>query len=207
MLRKRALDAHRQSVGQGGELVAILKSTITQIEKANRRIQWMSGGLFVAGLAVLAVGVYETVAGDADIWSALLGTTGGVAAIAATFLTAPMDRITASTTNLVRLETVFLGYIRILGEVDSAFQMQYLDIADKRSGNALDNVIRDTKNHITDAMKLAVELIDRIVTGDGQAVSELTDKAKDLESRLHTLEASARQRADGPVTDTLPLNG
>src|SRR5689334_18522004 len=102
-LRKQALDAHRVSVGQGGELVDILKNTIAQIEKGNRRVQWMSIGLFVAGLVVLGVGVYETVAGDAQIWGALLGTAGGVTAVVATFLTAPMERITASTTNLVRL--------------------------------------------------------------------------------------------------------
>jgi hypothetical protein len=189
VLRKRALNAHRESVGHGGELVDILKNTIIQIEKANRRVQWMSGGLFLAGLAVLGVGVYETVSGGADIWAALLGTTGGVTAVAATFLTAPMDRITASTKNLVRLETAFLGYIRILGEVDSAFQMQYLDIADKRTQVSLDQVIQDTTNHMTEAMKLTIDLIDRIAAEDGQ-ITELADNAKKLEARILALESA-----------------
>jgi len=200
-LRKQALDAHRASVGKGGELVDILKDTIEEIRKGNRRVQWMSIGLFVAGLVVLGVGVYETVAGDAQVWGALLGTAGGVTAVVATFLTAPMERITASTTNLVRLETAFLGYIRILGEVDSAFQMQYLDIADNKSSVTLDQVILDTKNNMTDAMTLTFDLIDRITTDDGKAVGHLTARAEALEARVSVLE-STDGRGPGP-----PANG
>jgi hypothetical protein len=186
-LRIAALEAHRMSVGRGDELVQILKNTIRQVERAHRRVQWMSQALFLAGLAVLGVGVYEMVAGDEGPWGVLFGTVGGLTAFVATFLTAPMDRISDSVTHLIRLETAFLGYIRILGEVDSAFQMQYLDIVNNSSKSTLDQIIRDTKNHMIEAMKLTTCLID-VETANG-GVAEIDQKAADLEERLKALES------------------
>jgi hypothetical protein len=186
-LRIAALEAHRMSVGRGDELVQILKNTIRQVERAHRRVQWMSQALFLAGLAVLGVGVYEMVAGDEGPWGVLFGTVGGLTAFVATFLTAPMDRISDSVTHLIRLETAFLGYIRILGEVDSAFQMQYLDIVNNSSKSTLDQIIRDTKNHMIEAMKLTTCLID-VETANG-GVAEIDQKAAELEERLKALES------------------
>jgi hypothetical protein len=129
----------------------------------------MSQTLFLAGLVLLGVGAYETIAGNQDGWSALLGATGGISALVATFVTAPMERISSSVRQLVRLETAFLGYIRILGEVDSAFQMQYLDVVNGSSHSTLDAVIHDTIDHVSKAMQLTVSLIDSEPALDGNA--------------------------------------
>jgi hypothetical protein len=203
-LRVAALEAHRISVGRGDELVHILKNTIRQMEKAHKRVQWMSLALFLAGLVVLGVGVYEVSFSHNGVWGAVLGTAGGITAFVATFLTAPMERISASITHLVRLETAFLGFIRILGEVDSAFQMQYLDIVNDSSRSTLEQVIRDTKNHMIEAMKLTTSLID--VHGSPQDTAPIAAAQAAIDERLQALESSIRaneaahtQASGGPL--------
>jgi len=191
-LRMNALLAHQRSVGRGDELVRILQRTIEQMEKSHSRVQNMSITLFVAGLILLAVGVYEIVFGGQgqEIWAALLGGTGGVAALAATFWTAPLDKISASVSDLVKLEAAFLGYIRVIGELDSAFQMQYLDILAGSGKVGLDQVINDTTRQMKDIMTLTLDLIDKYVVVQGYALSELQKQTTEINERLNKLEAT-----------------
>jgi hypothetical protein len=127
-LRAAAIRSHQQAVGAGDELVRLLERTVKQLEAATRRVHYMSTALFVVGLLVFLAGVIQLALGNVHtVWSAVISTAGGLAAFAAVFWTAPLNRVTAATTTLVKLETVFLGYIRAIGELYSAFQMQYLD--------------------------------------------------------------------------------
>ena len=191
-LRMNALLAHQRSVGRGDELVRILQRTIEQMERSHSRVQNMSTTLFVAGLILLAIGAYKIVFGGQgqEIWAALLGGTGGVAALAATFWTAPMDRISASVSDLVKLEAAFLGYIRVIGELDSAFQMQYLDILAGTGQVGLDQVINDTTNQMKNMMTHTLDLIDKYVEGQGDALSELQKQTTEIDKRLKELEAT-----------------
>jgi len=189
-LRMNALLAHQHSVGRGDELVQILKHTIEQMEKTHVRVQTMSSILFGAGLLLLAVGVYLVLSGDKGGWGALLGGTGGVASLISTFWTAPVDKMSKSISDLVKLEAAFLGYIRVIGELDSAFQMQYLGILSKTSGTQLDQVTSETTKQMKDVMTHTVTLIDQYVTGSGATVSELQKQGRDLEARMKKLEAA-----------------
>lgn len=126
-LQIAAIREHQIALGRGDTLVQLLLRTVHQLELATKRVQYMSLILFVAGLCVLAAGVYVSFfTNDRDGWSVLLAGTGGIASVVAVFWTAPVEKITNSVTTLVKLETIFLGYIRVVGEVDSSFQMQYL---------------------------------------------------------------------------------
>ncbi|HSG25245.1 MAG TPA: hypothetical protein VLA32_03945 [Anaerolineales bacterium] len=164
-LKINALSAHQKSVGRGDELVSILRNTIEQVEKTHNRVQNMSTILFVTGLLMIAAGIYGVVFGSQgqEIWSALLGGTGGVAAVVATFYTSPIEKISASIINLVKLETAFLGYIRVIGELDSAFQLRYLDILSGENEN-FELVVTQTTDQVKDIMKETIRLIDRYVT-------------------------------------------
>lgn len=197
-LRTSALEAHQRSVGRGDELVEILKRTIEQMEKSHGRVQNMSTILFGAGLVMLAVGVYLMLVGQgSNFWGgALLGGTGGVAALAATFWTAPLEKVSDSICDLVKLEAAFLGYIRVIGELDSAFQMQYLDILAGKSNLTLDRVMSDTTNQVKTIMDHTLSCIDLYVVGQGRALSEQVKKAGDFEKRLKALEeAQAKAKA------------
>lgn len=190
ILRVNALRSHQISVGRGDELIQILRRTIQQMERAHSRIQTMSVTLFVLGIVLAGFGVYAGVFKEPhnDLVSVVLGSTGAIAALVATFWTAPVEKIGDSITDLVKLETAFLGYIRLVGEVDSAFQMQYLDLLARGddSGIRLDQLTQDTTGFVTKAMKETIELIDRFVASRG-ALSDVEEKVAELEKNVAVL--------------------
>ena len=175
-LRINALSAHQQSVGRGDQLILILRQTIQQVERTHNRVQNMSTILFGAGLVMIAAGIYGIVFGEQGqgIWAALLGGTGGVAALVATFYSAPIEKISASITNLVKLETAFLGYIRVVGELDSAFQLRYLDILSGED-ESFELVVNQTTENMKGIMQETIKLIDQYVTVQG----DIPEKSKE----------------------------
>ena len=175
-LRINALSAHQQSVGRGDQLILILRQTIQQVERTHNRVQNMSTILFGAGLVMIAAGIYGIVFGEQGqgIWAALLGGTGGVAALVATFYSAPIEKISASITNMVKLETAFLGYIRVVGELDSAFQLRYLDILSGED-ESFELVVNQTTENMKGIMQETIKLIDQYVTVQG----DIPEKSKE----------------------------
>jgi len=189
-LRMNALLSHQRSVGRGDELVDLLHRTVAQVEKTHNRIQSMSTILFVAGLIMLAVGVYQIIFGGkgTELWSALLGGAGGVVTLVATFWTAPLDKISDSISDLVKLQTAFLGYIRVIGELDSAFQMQYLDILSGSRKISLDQVVNDTTNQVKEIMETTMSLIDKYVVSENQAITELKREMTGIQEKMKMVE-------------------
>ncbi|MGD8969348.1 MAG: hypothetical protein PVI07_17730 [Anaerolineae bacterium] len=191
-LRSQALALHQKTVGRGDKLIEILERAVDQMETSHRRLQNMSTILFGAGLILLAAGVAQVIIGGANqgVWGALLGGTGGIATLAATFWTAPLDKISDSVSDLVKLEAAFLGYIRVIGEIDSAFQMQYLDILAGKSPLTLYEVTDKTTTQMKTMMEHTLVLIDRYVVGPGHALSELQKLTASVDERLTALEAA-----------------
>lgn len=196
-LRVNALKSHQVSMGRGDELVEILKRAVEQVERTHGRIQNLSTVLFVTGLAVLGFGLYQFGWGGegGEVWGGLgLGAGGGIAALAATFWTAPLEKMSESVSDLVKLEAAFLGYIRVIGELDSAFQMQYLQTLDKdvlgkgAGGIPLDQVMVTTSAQVKDMMRHTLESIDAFVAGPGSTMKALKAKAADFEEKLKKLE-------------------
>jgi hypothetical protein len=188
-LRMNALLAHQTSVGRGDELVQILKNTIGQMESTHRRVQYMSMILFGAGLVMLAFGVVFVFRGQAA-WGSLIGATGGFASLAATFWTAPMEKMSASVRDLVKLEAAFLGYIRVIGELDSAFQMQYLDILAGSDKLTLDQVMSETTQQMKEMMEHTLKLISSYVDDPIGGSSNRKKDLEEMEKRLKTLESA-----------------
>jgi hypothetical protein len=188
-LRINALAAHQVSMGQGDALVSILRRTVSQMEKTHGRVQLLSTVLFAAGLALIAAAGYQIVfRGVRDLWTALLGASGGAATFVATFWTAPVDKMSDSICDLVKLETAFLGYIRVIGEIDSAFQMQYLDTLAGIEKVELDRVIDLTTRQMQSATKNTLELIDRHVVARGDALRALQQGGTHTDERPRELE-------------------
>jgi hypothetical protein len=189
-LKINALAAHQRSMGHGDELVQILQRTVAQIERTHARVQRLSVVLFVTGIGVLVAGVVAVLTGKHDLWPALLGTTGGIAAFAAVFWTTPLDKVSASVNDLVKLETAFLGYIRVIGEIDSFFQMQYLDIIATGNGNAratLPQTIRDTTTQMREMMMTTVKLIDEHMSLPSTSITTYLKRLDDLDRRVTEL--------------------
>lgn len=194
-LQINALAVHQRSMGRGDELIRILSETVQQLQRTHARVETISTILFAAGLIVFAVGVGAVVAGREAVWATVIGGLGGVAAFAAVFWTGPIERISTSVADLVKLETAFLGYIRVIGEIDSFFQMQYLDIlADVGNGagrTSLAQAIQNTTTQMTNIMTTTVSLIDAHLSVPSESLSELRKQIEDASGRLGKLEAAA----------------
>jgi hypothetical protein len=192
-LQVNALSAHQRSMGRGDELVKILERAIHQMERAHGRITLLNTSLFVAGLALLVVGVSLTLAGENAAWAALLGSGGGIASLASIFWTRPLDKVAQSVTDLVKLEAAFLGYIRVIGEVDSFFQMQYLDIIGSPNGNGkatLAEGISNTATLMNNTIQKTLELIDAHVAGGLDSSQELKRELAAVKERLDKVQAT-----------------
>ena len=182
-------------------MVRILERTVAQVEKTHNRVKLMSTLLFLAGLALLAAAAAAVLAGQQELWAVAVGGVGGLAALAAVFWSAPLDKIATSISDLVKLEVAFLGYIRVIGEIDSFFQMRYLDILAAPSNDedkrALTNAILDTKNQMKDMMSHTVQLLDGYLSLPSASISELKRAHEEATRRIQKLEASASQAPPG----------
>jgi hypothetical protein len=194
-LQVNALAVHQRSMGRGDELVQILATTVKQLERSHTRIQTMSTILFGVGIVAFATGLVAVLFGHQQVWVTVIGGVGGLMAFAAVFWTGPMDRVAASVTSLVKLEAAFLGYIRWIGEVDSFFQMQYLDIVRGTSQNgdaktSLAQAITNTTNQMKEAMSHTVTLIDEHVPLPAKSLSALEKQIADMTARVKELEGA-----------------
>ena len=83
----------------------------------------------------------------------------------------------------------------MIGEVDSAFQWQYIELMDTRQVGALSDVTRDTVQAVQEMMSHTMELVDRYTGGEDRALDELRGQLKairqELEARIKALEAKA----------------
>jgi len=94
-------------------------------------------------------------------------------------------------TDLVKLEAAFLGYIRVIGEIDSFFQMQYIDIIQHKGGElpaTLPQTIRDTTTQMKEMMTTTVQLIDDHVTGGVGSAAGIRAELEKLMERVTALE-------------------
>ena len=196
-LRANALQAHQVAVGRGDKLVQLLERAVHKMEQTQNRLLILNTVFFAFGLIALGAGIYMALLGGAgkQAWGVLLGGVGGLASAVSIFYTAPLDKIAQSIKDLIQLETAFLGYIRMIGEVDSAFQWQYIELMDTRQVGALSDVTRDTVQAVQEMMSHTMELVDRYTGGEAGALDELRGQLKairqELEARIKALEEKA----------------
>lgn len=193
-LRKDAIETHRKSVGEGDELVGFLKGTIRRIESTQKRIILLNTVFFFFGLAVIGSAIYValfTKAGG-EVWGSMMGV-GGLTSLLSMFYTAPLDKITRSVRDLIQLETAFLGYIRVVGAADSAFQWQYIEKMGGQASFNIADVAEATRGSIKDMMECTMALVDQYTSIDSPSkIKELSEKLveikKEVDSRLKKLE-------------------
>ena len=191
-LQARAIYAHQESVGRGDQLVKLLEDAINQMKMSNNRIIWLSTIFFVFGLFVLGLGVYMTFFDDSgkEAWGAIFGVSGGLAAAASIFYSGPITKISNSITNLIKLETAFLGYIRVVGEVDSAFQWQYIEkLGNPDKTTELETISTSTTNRMKDIMSETMKLIDEHVADETPSIKDLRKQLDEMKNQLEVIES------------------
>ena len=193
-LRVNALKSHQLSVGRGDMLVALLERTVRRIESTHIRIQTLSTIFFAFGLLVIAFAAYLAVNGDVggEVWGSMFGV-GGITSAASIFYTGPLNRIARSVKNLVQLQTAFLGYIRVIGEIDSAFQWRYIERMEGKTLDDISLIEQSATDRMQVIMDTTMKLIDQYASEDSSSEMEKLSKnleqaKQDLDTRLKKLE-------------------
>ena len=196
MLQKEAIASHQKSVGQGDALVKLLQDAVNQMKSSQGRIRDMSTVFFVFGLIVMGVGVYMALfeRQGKEAWGAILGAAGGLASAVTMFYTGPLTKISNAVTNLIKLETAFLGYIRVVGEIDSAFQWQYLERLAGRTVIDISMVSQATTSSMKDIMSHTIQLIDQHVADETPSVMDLKMKVKEMGDRIDELKKAVEKQ-------------
>ena len=195
VLQSNALTLHQNSVGRGDVLVRLLEHTVRQMEFTQKRLQVLNTVFFYFGLAVLGIGILVALFSDAKgaVWGSILGA-GGLTSAVSLFITAPMNKIAESVRDLVQLETAFLGYIRVLGEIDSAFQWQYIEKMRKTGGPSINAITQDTCESMQSIMDKTMALIDQYISKRARSgVKDIHKKLEEMEKNINDLVRQAGQ--------------
>ena len=194
-LQSNALILHQNSVGQGEILIDLLKRTITKVEDTQKRIQFLNTAFFFFGLAVLALGIIVSLFGDSGgaVWGSMLGV-GSLTSAVSLFVTTPMKRISKSIKDLIQLETAFLDYIRVVGEIDTGFQWQYIENMAGKEGTDIEILINETHKSMQKIISNTMALINKY-SSDSEYInvqeirSKFEQLKRDLNARLRALES------------------
>lgn len=188
-LRTNALMSHQISVGEGNKLIQLLERSLNHMETTHKWLQYMNVTLFFVGLIIIVTGLILILMDPKSNWiqSLILGGSGGGLSLVTIFLNAPMKRISSGITNLIQLETAFLGFIRAIGEVDSAFQWRYIETLFGKSGGRLDVNIDDTKCFMIEIISTTMKLIDKYI-GSGTVLEDSKQELETMKQQINELE-------------------
>ncbi len=133
VLVNRRLDVLKQTQKRvedfDAQAVSIFESTVTEAKKGFLISLWMSGTIFVLGVALLIASIYLMFQPNLALIQQLFGAGGAIAglgSILAMFYKGPVERIERSVANLVQTEIAFLGYIRQITQISAMFERKYL---------------------------------------------------------------------------------
>ncbi len=194
VLRNNAIIAHQNSVGQGNKLIQLLERALKHMETTHKWLQDMNVILFFVGIVVIVAGILLVYKGNGNssngsnvIPGLIFGVGGSGISLATIFINAPMKRISSGIADLIQLETAFLGFIRAIGEIDSAFQWRYIETLYGESKGRLDVNIEDTKTFMVDMVTKTMALIDQYV-GSVKISNESQEELKRLIQRMDEFE-------------------
>ena len=77
-----------------------------------------------------------------------------------------------------------MGYIRVVGELDSAFQWQYLERLAGRTAIDISLISQSTTTSMKDIMSHTVQLIDQHVADETPSVMDLKQRMKEMGEQL-----------------------
>lgn len=148
----------------GEQTAQILKDAVEDAKKTLRILQNLNIAVFIVGVIVLIMGIFESLYSQGTsfpIAGALTGL-GGLAGVVIQLIRHPLDRIQNAMANLVQLETAFTSFIWELNLNSTFIQSQYV-----AKGILTDDDIAKTVNRIESAMSLAMNLV-AVYTEEGQ---------------------------------------
>jgi HEAT repeat protein len=128
--RAKALDTYTQLLGDAdAQIMGQFNALMVQAQRAFSMSLWMHGVIFGVGVVVLAVSLYVALAQGFDSFERYVGVgaaVGSLGTLLLLFYKDPLKNIRDSVTSLVKVNVVFLGYVRQINQIDATFKQMFL---------------------------------------------------------------------------------
>jgi HEAT repeat protein len=150
--RTKALDKYTELLGTADtQVMAQFERLMKQAQRGFLMSMWMHGIIFGIGVVVLIVSLYVAISQGFETFERYVGigaAVGSLGTLLLLFYKDPLKNIRNSVTGLVKVNVVFLGYVRQINQIDATFKQLFLASA----GFGTDQM-KQTVEEIRDSVK------------------------------------------------------
>ena len=128
--RTQALETYTELLASADErVVEQFNQLMVQAQRGFLMSMWMHGVIFGVGVVVLAVSLYVALSEGFDTFERYVGIGGAIGSLGTLlllFYKDPLKNIRHSVTSLVKVNVVFMGYVRQINQIDATFKQLFL---------------------------------------------------------------------------------
>jgi HEAT repeat protein len=154
--RTKALDTYTQLLGNADQQVMEqFNRLMVQAQRGFLLSLWMHAIIFGIGVVVLIASLYVALAQGFGTFERYVGVgtaVGSLGTLLLLFYKDPLKNIRVSVTSLVKVNVVFLGYVRQINQIDATFKQMFLASA----GFGIDQM-KQTVEQIQDSVRRTME--------------------------------------------------
>jgi HEAT repeat protein len=154
--REEALKAYSDILkSSDDQIMTQFEGLIKQARLAFSMTMWMHGVIFALGVIVLSISLYVSMAQGFETFERFVGigtAAGSLTMLLALFYRGPLKNIGESVSNLLKVNVVFIGYMRQINQIDASFKQLFL------SAGGFGTVdMKQTVDQIQDSVKETME--------------------------------------------------
>jgi HEAT repeat protein len=154
--REEALKAYSDILkSSDDQIMTQFEGLIKQARLAFSMTMWMHGVIFGLGVIVLSISLYVAMAQGFATFERFVGigtAAGSLTMLLALFYRGPLKNIGESVSNLLKVNVVFIGYMRQINQIDASFKQLFL------SAGGFGTVdMKQTVDQIQDSVKETME--------------------------------------------------
>ncbi len=154
--REEALKAYSDILKSADDqIMTQFEGLIKQARLAFSMTMWMHGVIFGLGVIVLSISLYVSMAQGFATFERFVGigtAAGSLTMLLALFYRGPLKNIGESVSNLLKVNVVFIGYMRQINQIDASFKQLFL------SAGGFGTVdMKQTVDQIQDSVKETME--------------------------------------------------
>ena len=128
--RTKALDTYTELLGDADkQVMEQFNRLMEQAQRGFLMSMWMHGTIFGIGVIVLGVSLYVALSQGFETFERYVGigaAVGSLGTLLLLFYKDPLKNIRDSVTSLVKVNVVFLGYVRQINQIDATFKQLFL---------------------------------------------------------------------------------
>lgn len=154
--REEALKAYSDILKSADDqIMAQFEGLVKQARAAFSMTMWMHATIFGLGVVVLCISLYVAMAQGSATFERFVGigaATGSLSMLLTLFYRDPLKNIRDSVSNLLKVNVVFIGYMRQINQIDASFKQLFLS-----AGGFGTAEMQLTVEQIQDAVKETME--------------------------------------------------